>query len=282
MTDSSPSHVGISQLSGSSPCPRIAIFVATVWEFAAVRAALPLGRAEKCGGSPLYIAEAGGGECWVLQTGVGPQKASASARALFQRQVFAMSISTGFACALTAAAVGDVLMGTDVAMFADGAAGVPDYHHVPGAERDRFCAAIEESGQGPRCIHGRFVSVDRIVGRASEKVALARRTGAVALDMESAALAHEAGVAQVPFVIVRTASDLLEEELPLDFNVFLRPTGWLKGIGAVLAHPVTSVRGLMRLQRQSALAAQNLTQVLRGAFGVFFAERPDSHTQAVL
>ncbi len=255
--------------------------MATVWEFAAVRAVLPHGRTETCAGKPLYIAQVESGEWWVLQTGVGPQKATAGARALFQRQAFSMSLSTGFACALTSAEIGDVLMGTAVAMIDSENAGLPDYCEVPGVERDRFCAVISESGPGPRCIQGRFVSVDHIVGRASDKGALARRTGAIGLDMESAALAREAGKAQVPFAIVRTVSDLQEEELPLDFNLFLRPTGWLKGIGTVLAHPSKSLLGLIRLRRQSALAAQNLTSVLRVAFGVFFAERPDSHTQAV-
>lgn len=226
------------------------------------------------------MAEAGGGECWVLQTGVGPQKAEASARALFQRQTFCLSLSTGFACALTVAEIGDVLMGTEVAMVDSVNAGRLDYRDVPGAGRDRFCAAVGEPRQGPRCLNGRFVSVDRIVGRASDKGALAQRTGAVGLDMESAALAREAGRAQVPFAIVRTVSDLLEEELPLDFNLFLRPTGWLKGIGAVLAHPAASLSGLLRLRRQSTLAARNLTKVLRDAGEAFFSERPDSHTQA--
>ncbi|MEC4888752.1 MAG: hypothetical protein RI101_01725 [Nitrospira sp.] len=279
MTDKPPSPARIPLHPGS--CPRIAIFVATVWELAAVRAALPHGRTETCAGKPLYVAEVGRGECWVLQTGVGPQKAGAGARALFQRQAFSVSLSTGFACALTAAEIGDVLMGTAVAMIDSANAGLPDYCEVPGAERDRFYAAIGEFRQGSRCREGRFVSVDRIVGRASDKGALAQRTGAVGLDMESAALACEAGVAQVPFVIVRTVSDLLEEELPLDFNLFLRPTGWLRGIGAVLAHPVESLSGLLRLRRQSALAARNLTRLLGGAFEAFFAERPDSHTRAV-
>jgi len=122
-------------------------------------------------------------------------------------------------------------------------------------------------------IDGRFVSIDRIVGRASDKEALARRTGAIGLDMESAALAREAGAAQVLFVIVRTVSDLLEEDLPLDFNLFLRPTGWLKGIVAVLANPL-SLMGLARLRRQSAVAAQTLTRALRTAIETFCSERP--------
>jgi adenosylhomocysteine nucleosidase len=109
---------------------------------------------------------------------------------------------------------------------------------------------------------GRFVSTDRIVGSASEKRRFARATDAIGLDMESAALAVEAQRAQVPFVIVRTVSDLLDEDLPLDFNLFLRPTGWLQGVAAVVGNP-SSVAGLCRLRRQSQAAAKNLTVFFR-------------------
>jgi adenosylhomocysteine nucleosidase len=75
-------------------------------------------------------------------------------------------------------------------------------------------------------------------------------------------LASEARHAHVPFVIVRAASDLLDEDLPLDFNLFLRPTGWVKGIALVLTSP-TSLRGLSRLRRQSLVAAESLTAFFR-------------------
>jgi adenosylhomocysteine nucleosidase len=93
--------------------------------------------------------------------------------------------------------------------------------------------------------------------------------------MESAAVASEAKAAQVPFLIVRSVSDLLLEELPLDFNLFLRPTGWVKGVGALLAHP-SSLLGLNRLRRQSAVAAAALTKSLRTVFNARFGVRPDS------
>jgi adenosylhomocysteine nucleosidase len=68
----------------------------------------------------------------------------------------------------------------------------------------------------------------------------------------------EANRAHTPFIIIRTVSDLLDEDLPLDFNLFLRPTGWLKGIGSVLAAP-SCLLGLGRLRRQSIIAAEALT-----------------------
>jgi adenosylhomocysteine nucleosidase len=109
---------------------------------------------------------------------------------------------------------------------------------------------------------GRFVSTERVIGSAREKQEIVLSTQAIGLDMESSALAAQARRARVPFVIIRSVSDLLDEDLPLDFNLFLRPTGWLKGIGAVLATP-SCLRGLGRLRRQSLIAAKALTAFFR-------------------
>ena len=126
-------------------------------------------------------------------------------------------------------------------------------------EMDQMALVMElVEGAGQTSHVGRFVSTDRIIGSASEKRRFAHATGAIGLDMESAALAAEAQRAQVPFVIVRAASDLLDEDLPLDFNLFLRPTGWLKGVAAIVGRP-SCITGLRRLHRQSREAAKNLT-----------------------
>lgn len=253
----------------------IAIFVATIFEFAAVRAALPGGRRETCCGRSHYRAPVGAGDCWVIQTGVGPQKARTVARAFLEKHRFSLVLSSGFACALTPAAVGDIRIGVRVAMVDAHEAGTLDCVEVEGSERERWEAALKKSGSCQSAASGTFISTDRIVYRAAEKVALAQRTQAVGLDMESAALAGEAKAAQVPFLIVRSVSDLLLEELPLDFNLFLRPTGWLQGVWALMAHP-SSLLGLARLRRQSAVAADTLTRCLQAVLTTRFGVRPDS------
>jgi len=252
---------------------RIVIFVATVWEFAAVRAAVPGGRMDRLQRRPRYCASAGGGECWVIQTGVGPQRAHAAARDVLSQQTFSLAISSGFACALAPAAIGDILIGTRAATIRAG--GPLDYIEVEGDERQRWFTMFSGDEALACATFGCFISADRIVYRAAEKAALAERTHATGLDMESAALASEAKAARVPFLIVRSVSDLLMEELPLDFNLFLRPTGWVKGVGALLAHP-SSLLGLNRLRRQSVVAAAALTKSLRIVFNARFGIRPDT------
>lgn len=208
----------------------------------------------------MFVGTTGDREYWLVRTGVGHEKASRVASWLLRQEPFSLVLSTGFACALVHAEIGELLVGRDVMLLGANGAMQSAWIDVSGAERDAFLALA--SGRVRRDHIGRFVSVDQIVGRATEKKEYARATGAIGLDMESAALAIESRKAQVPFVILRTVSDLLEEDLPLDFNLFLRPTGWLKGIGSVLVTP-WSVCGLRRLRRQSRLAAENLTQFFR-------------------
>jgi adenosylhomocysteine nucleosidase len=242
--------------SATAPPTRIAIFAATFWEMKAVEAAFQSGIDRRIDGMPVLVCTAGKREYWLARTGVGPAKASAVAARLLAYQPFSLAVSTGFACALIKAEVGELFAGWNV-MHADGqGADASQAIEVSGVERDRVLALVENAK--PAGHVGRFVSTDHIIGSASEKRRFSQSTGAIGLDMESAALAAEARRAQVPFVIVRTVSDLLDEDLPIDFNLFLRPTAWLQGVGALLGNP-SSVIGLFRLRRQSQAAARNLT-----------------------
>lgn len=240
-----------------------------------MRAAFPGGERDTVHGRPRYRVRTGAGECWVIQTGVGPQKARETAKAVFAQHSFSLAISSGYACALRQANIGDILIGTRVAAVPAEATDVLDYMEVEGPERDRWRAALGSHATNGAAGSGDFISLDRIVWRAADKARLARRTHAAGLDMESAALASESKSAGVPFLIVRSVSDLVMEELPLDFNLFLRPTGWLKGLCALIVHP-SSLLGLARLRRQSAVAAESLTICLRAAADARVGVRPDS------
>jgi adenosylhomocysteine nucleosidase len=199
-------------------------------------------------------------EYWLVQTGVGPEKARQCAARLLDSQSFSLLISTGFACALITVGIGALLVGHEVVYSGEKGTELLSPIDVPGEERDRLVRYIQ-SIVSPEHM-GRFVSTDCVIGSAREKRAFAEKTQAIGLDMESAALAVEASQARTPFLIIRTVSDLLDEDLPLDFNLFLRPTGWIKGIGSILAAP-SCLLGLGRLRRQSMIAGEALTVFFR-------------------
>ena len=239
---------------------RIVIFAATPWELRAIRSAFDPVVERHVAGIHALVRAVGEREYWLVQTGVGPERARQCAARLLEHQTFSLMISTGFACALVAGDIGMLLVGHEVVHSDSGGAEPLPAIDVPGEERDRMVTCIQAMRSPGRV--GRFVSTDRVVGRGQEKRAIAEKTRAIGLDMESSALAVEANRTRTPFIIIRTVSDLLDEDLPLDFNLFLRPTGWLKGIGSILAAP-SSLLGLGRLRRQSMIAAEALTAFFR-------------------
>jgi adenosylhomocysteine nucleosidase len=94
--------------------------------------------------------------------------------------------------------------------------------------------------------------------------------------MESAAIGNVAHELGVPFAVMRTVSDVVDEDLPLDFNVFLKPWGWARGVSAMLLAP-SSLRGLNRLRWHSRLAATTLTAVTAVWAANGFGLSPVSH-----
>ncbi|MBH0202555.1 MAG: hypothetical protein HP496_09765 [Nitrospira sp.] len=237
----------------------------------AVQSAFPPGDERRIGGRPIVVRTVGDREYWLAQTGVGPEKAGRSAAQLLDHQSFSLVVSTGFACALVTADIGALLVGREVVHHGHHDATSSEVLHVPGDERDLAVTFIETLVP-PEYI-GRFVSTDHVIGSAREKRTFALNTQAIGLDMESSALAVQAQRAQVPFVIIRSVSDLLDEDLPLDFNLFLRPTGWLKGIGTVLAAPACLL-GLGRFRRQSLVAGEALTAFFRSYVAAMATDRP--------
>jgi len=253
----------------------IAIFAATRWELQAVRRALTTDRVEVVAGVRCHIGQRGNRSYWLMQTGVGPVAASAVAGTIMKAQAMSMVMSTGFACALVPAQVGDLIIGTAVSSVqAGGAWGIGnDRVSCDQAVCAGLLAVAKDAGLVTRA--GTVVSSEAVVWQALEKHRLQRLTDATGLDMESAALAAVAREHDLPMAIVRTVSDLVDEDLPLDFNLFLRPTGWLIGAQALIGHP-SSLVGLNRLRKQSRVAADRLTEWFRSFAEMDWESPPQS------
>ena len=104
------SSVGARQpLSGSSLNP-IAIFAATRWELQAVRRGLAADRVATIAGVRCRIGQQGDRTYWLIQTGVGPAAARTIAEKVLKAQPMSLVMSTGFACALVPAQVGDLIV----------------------------------------------------------------------------------------------------------------------------------------------------------------------------
>ena len=213
-------------------------------------------------GQPGLIGRLGSCEVVLIRTGIGMAKASLASRAMLQSHEADLVISSGFACALSSSGIGDLLIGTKVACYDQLSAG-------PNAMPERFCATEVTTtavafarANGFTALAGPLVTVPRVIWRAEEKRRLAAASGAIGLDMESAAIAACAAERRVPFAVLRTVSDRVDEDLALDFNLFLNPLDWPRGMWACLSRP-SSWRDLRRLRANGAIAAERLTDFFR-------------------
>lgn len=198
----------------------------------------------------------------LVQTGIGWDRAVSAAQIAADRFPLKLYVSTGFAAALQATIrVGDLVIGQKVFSF-------------PSLDRKVYTCdgAFTQSARAVvksfpvAAFSGSLITVRKIVSHVDEKKAIARECHAIALDMETAAVATVAEQRRIPFMVVRAVTDVLEENLGVDVNLFLTEDGavrWLQGLRYFLSHPA-ALRHLDRLRRQANLAA--------GSLGLFFRE----------
>ncbi len=163
--------------------------------------------------------------------------------------------------------IGSVLIGDEVLSESSTTFLIPSIPQPVACHPDWVKTALDINWKGHESLRsGRFVSVRHVVTHSVDKHKLRACTGAVGVDMESAAIGKIAQDHGLPFLIIRAISDGVNEDLPVDFNLFLRPSGWVSGIMHIMTTP-KSWKGFLDLYRHSKHASQQLT----GFFKEFFS-----------
>ncbi len=235
---------------------RIAVLAASGRELAPVRAVFgffkPVQR-RRLGSFRYDTSQVGGVELYLIETGIGPERAREAAEAALVELAPDALISTGYAGALGVAALGEVILGT---RFLDWS----KERSRPVIQADP--ALLDSARMAAReariaWTQGSVVTVDRVVWRATEKQALGETSGAIAVDMESAIIARVATSAGIPFLLARAISDRVGDDLPMDFNVWFPPFGSFRCLLKILQRP-SILRGLYRMNRRANRASDSL------------------------
>jgi adenosylhomocysteine nucleosidase len=192
----------------------------------------------------------------VAITGMGGAAASMGALSLIAAGATALA-SWGMAGGLDPAlSAGAILLPTEV-LGPDGRI----VNTEPGW-RNRLSAAV--AAHAP-VRSGRLLTTPRAIGSVADKAELFRTTGAVAVDMESAAIGAVAQQHQLPFMAVRVVVDSATDVLPRAVTAAADNEGHLqiwRLIGALALAP-NDLAPLIRLARRYRAANRSLAAIAR-------------------
>ena len=114
-------------------------------------------------------------------------------------------------------------------------------------------------------VRGAVHTIDHVAVTAAEKSTLRNQTGAIAVDMESAAVERKAAEWDVPYLCIRAVSDRAGDTLPLDFNRYRNMRGDFSRTRIALAaitRPFTVMPQLMEFDRNCRRAVDALGDFL--------------------
>jgi len=186
---------------------------------------------KKYSGTAYVSGKFGGEEIVVAKCGIGKVNAALCAQTMILLYKPAIILNTGVAGSVSESAkIGDVVIAGKIVQhdydlspigFEPGLVQEIGMVHIPctSAVTRRLESAAKQFGN----FHvGTIATGDQFISSADAKTALAKNFGAIACEMEGAAIAHVCTLAGVDFGIVRTISDNANDSSPKDFNEFLR------------------------------------------------------------
>lgn len=177
----------------------------------------------------------------LVQTGIGKKRAEIATKFILERYPVTMLISLGFAGALTKELkVADVIICSTL-HCADGFTGRRPKLGEAYSSDASLVSLVSQSleGTGIRFGYGNSVTVAEAICTAEAKRTLGKAFCADIVDMESYWIARIAASRRIPFIAVRSISDILQDSLP-PFDQMLTSNGkwqWKKMVPYFLFHP---------------------------------------------
>lgn len=192
----------------------------------------------------------------IIESGVGAEAAARCSEALIAGHRPKWLISAGFAGALDASLKpGHILMANEVVDLSGRRLQID--LHVEAAQ----------VASSPGLHLGRLLTVDRVVHRAADKLALGQQHGALAVDMETFAVAEVCRQEKVRFLSIRVISDAVDRELPDDIDLLVRKKTTAGRIGAatgaIFRRP-SSIKDMWQLREDALVASERLAKFIVG------------------
>ena len=190
----------------------------------------------------------------LLLSGIGANRARVAAQALMEKGATAL-VSWGSAGGLIPALSPGRLILPERILAAD-----QSVYPVDPIWHERLYSRLKGYVDPHR---GALAQSTVVLATPSEKAALFRRAGAVAVDMESASIAQVAKEAGMPFIAIRAIADGAEMDIPRGALDFIDEFGRVRLLGLlsfIIRHPV-ELFALVRMGRNFRAAETTLAKV---------------------
>ena len=211
---------------------KIGIIGAMGVEIEALAAAMENVQSETFGRITLLSGSLCGQQVVLAKCGVGKVFAAMCAQTMILHCGVDAIINTGVAGTLSdQLSIGDIAVAADVVQhdMDTSPLGDPvglisglDIVHMPAdpALADAITEAIAEAGG--KCLRGTIASGDQFIADAAKKTFIRDTFGAIACEMEGAAVGQAACANGIPFAVIRAISDGGNEESPMDYPTFVK------------------------------------------------------------
>jgi len=207
----------------------------------------------------------------LLQCGRGPERAAPAVLWLGQHYQLAGVLSVGFAGALQAElARGEAILVTKILVPCDTPASAGSAVHV-GLRPDARLAHIAAMAVAQTAVishTGTLLSMPTVATQAAAKRDMGRRSGALAVDMESYSVGQAAAQCHLPFAVLRTIFDTADEPMTFPVTTCLTTAGALRPwrlVGCLACQPRLWLQ-LPHWWRASHLAGRHLQRWLQHFF----------------
>jgi adenosylhomocysteine nucleosidase len=212
----------------------------------------------RLGGVRGWVGQSQGKKVTLVQTGIGKVSAAAAAQLVITHFAPEAIFSCGTAGSLdTRCQIGDIVVGTTTLQHDYGFIlpetfvhfGIPVYqqnrkkHFFKEFAADTILLNVaqsfaEEQNAAFKVFSGSILTGDQVIFSSKKRQALAEQFKALAVDMESAAIAQLCTTNEIPFLAIRGISDDADESIQLDISA-IDPN-------ALSADPSASVRAKIR------------------------------------
>lgn len=212
-----------------------------------------------------FRAEIGGKRFAVVGHGIGHRRATETARRAFDSIPDAeLVIGTGVVGALSSGLKpGDLVLG-DRVMMMDGDGRVAE-QVIAVADLHSSSVGRSLASAGIAYSTGAILTSHRVLATGADKRRAKESTGAIAVDMETAAIASEAAARGIPFVAIRAVLDQVDDEVAgaemADADGNVRP---LTATAYLIRNPATVLKlpkMIRNLSRATAAIADALTAI---------------------